>query len=134
MKHILQTFSIFDVAQYSPTFHGEGAQATILSGESSMEVIAVLGASHEDCDKHVLDRLPEHKRKLVLVSRDEDNTSWDARLRSIFDQVPNDPSEESKITEPTSSIVRLGYSDLLDAYRSAANEDALKDALNAKLS
>jgi hypothetical protein len=99
-----------------------------------MEVIAVLGASHEDCDKHVLDRLPEHKRKLVLVSRDEDNTSWDARLRSIFDQVPTDPSEESKITEPTSSIVRLGYSDLLDAYRSAANEDALKDALNAKLS
>ena len=99
-----------------------------------MEVIAVLGASHEDCDRHVLDRLPEHKGKLVLVSRDEDNTSWDPRLRSIYDQVPDEPSEESKITQPTSAVVRLGYSDLLEAYRSAANEAALKEALDAKLS
>jgi hypothetical protein len=98
-----------------------------------MEVIAVLGASHEDCDKHVRECLPGHKGKLVLVSRDEDNTSWDPRLRSIYDQVPEEPSEDAKITQPTSAIVRLGYSDLLDAYRSAANEAALKGVLDAKL-
>lgn len=134
LKHLLHTFSIFSVAQYPPTFHGKGAQATILKGDSSLEVIAVLGASHEDCDRHVLERLPEHKGKLVLVSRDEDNTSWDPRLRSIYDQVSDDPSEEAKITQPTSAVVRLGYRDLLEAYRSAANETDLKDALDAKLS
>jgi hypothetical protein len=67
MKHILHTFSILDVAQYPRIFHGQGAQATIQKGNSSMEVIAVIGASHEDCDKHVRERLPEHKGKLVLV-------------------------------------------------------------------
>jgi hypothetical protein len=133
MKHILHTFSILDVAQYPRTFHGQGAQATIQNGNSSMEVIAVIGASHEDCDKHVRERLPEHKGKLVLVSRDEDNNSWDPRLRSIYDQVPDEPTEEAKITQPTSAIVRVGYKDLLDAYRSAANEAALKGMLDAKL-
>jgi len=55
-------------------------------------------------------------------------------LRSIYDQVSDDPSEEAKITQPTSAVVRLGYRDLLEAYRSAANETDLKDALDAKLS
>ena len=134
IKHVLHTFSILDLAQYPLTFHGNGAQATIIRGASSMEVIAVRGVSHEECDKHVRDCLPEYRGQLVLVSRDEDNTSWDQRLRSIFDQVPDAHSEESKFTQPTSAIVRLGYCDVLDAYRNAANEGELKEALDAKLS
>lgn len=134
LKHVLHTFSIFDVAKFSSTFHGRGAQATVVTGSSSMEVIAVRGPSHEDCDKHVLARLPDHKGRLLLVSRDEENTPWDARLQRIFDQVPADSSAESKFTEPTSAIVRLGYRDLMDAYRSAANDTELKEALDAKLS
>lgn len=133
VKHLLHTFSIFDVAQYPVTFHGNGAQATILKDENSLEVIAVLGARHEECDKHVQDCLPEHKGQLVIVSRDEDNTSWDPRFRSIFDQVPDEPSAEAKFTQPTSAIIRVGYYDMLDAYRNAANEVQLKAALDAKL-
>ncbi len=134
VKHLLHTFSILDVAQYPSTFHGNGSQATITKGEASLEVIAVLGSSHEECDKHVLDRLPAHRGQLVVVSRDEDNNSWDPRMRSIYDQVPDEPSEEAKFTQPTSAIIRIGYRDLLDAYRQAANETALTEALDAKLS
>lgn len=134
MKHVLHTFSILDLAQYPLTFHGKGAQATVIRGDLSMEVIAVLGASHEECDKHVMESLPEHKGQLVLVSRDEDNTSWDARFRTIYDQVPDDPSAEAKFTQPTSAIVRLGYRDVLDAYRSATNEGELREVIDAKLS
>lgn len=133
LKHLLHTFSILDVAQYPATFHGNGAQASITKGEVSLEVIAVMGASHEDCDKHVLDCLPEHKGQLVIVSRDEDNTPWDPRFKSIYDQVPDEPSTEVKFTQPTSAIIRVGYHDVLDAYRNAANATELKEALDAKL-
>lgn len=133
LKHLLHTFSIFDVARYPATFHGNGAQATIMKGETSLEVIAVMGASHEDCDQHVLDCLPEHKGQLVVVSRDEDNNPWDPRFRSIYDQVPDETSTEAKFTQPTSAIIRVGYRDVLDAYRNAANENELKEALDAKL-
>lgn len=134
MTHILHTFSILDLAKYQVTFHGKGAQATVKREVSSIEVIAVRGVSHEECDKHIRECLPEHRGQLVLISRDDDNTSWDFRFRSIFDQVPDDPSEDSKITQPTSAIVRLGYSDVLKAYQNAANEFELKEALDAKLS
>lgn len=133
LKHLLHTFAILDVAQYPPTFHGLGSQATVVRGDSSMEVIAISGPSHEDCDKHVLARLPAHKGRLLLVSRDDENTPWDARFQRIYDQVPDEPSRESKFTEPTSAIVRLGYRDVMDAYRGAANETELKEALDAKL-
>ncbi len=134
VKHLLHTFSILDVAQYPATFHGNGAQATIMKGETSLEVIAVMGASHEDCDKHVLDSLPAHRGQLIVVSRDEDNNPWDQRFTSIYDQVPDEASTEVKITQPTSAIIRIGYREVLDAYRSAANENELKEALDAKLS
>ena len=134
LKHLLHTFSILDVAHYPATFHGNGAQATIMKGETSLEVIAVMGASHEDCDKHVLNYLPAHRGQLVIISRDEDNNPWDPRFKSIYDQVPDEPSTEAKFTQPTSAIIRVGYRDMLDAYRNAANEAELKEALDAKLS
>ena len=134
VQHILHTFSILEVGQYPATFHGNGAQATIMRDETSFEVIAVMGTSHEDCDKHVLNRLPTHRGQLVIVSRDEDNNPWDERFKSIYDQVPDEPSTEAKFTEPTSAIIRVGYRYVLDAYRNAANQAELKEALDAKLS
>jgi len=134
LKHLLHTFSILDVAQYPAIFHGNGAQATIMKDEASLEVIAVMGASHEDCDKHVLERLPIHKGRLVVVSRDEDNTPWDKRFMTIYDQVQDEPSKEAKFTQPTSAIIRIGYHEVLDAYRNAANQAKLKEVIDAKLS
>lgn len=134
VKHLLHTFSILDVAQYPLAFHGNGAQATIMKGETSLEIIAVTGASHEECDKHVLNCLPAHRGQLVIVSRDDDNNLWDPRFKSIYDQVPDDASVEAKFTEPTSAIIRIGYREVLDAYQNAANEGELKGVLDAKLS
>lgn len=133
VQHLLHTFSILDIARYPAAFHGNGAQATIMKDEVSLEVIAVIGPNHEDCDKHVLGCLPAHKGQLMVISRDEDNNSWDPRFKSIFDQSQDETSKEAKFTEPSSAIIRIGYRDLLDAYRNAANEDQLKEAVDAKL-
>lgn len=133
LRHVLNTFSILDVGQYPAIFHGNGSQATIIKDETTFEVIAVTGPSHEDCDRHVLEQLPMHRGPLVIVSRDEDNTTWDQRFKSILDQGPDAESTESKFTEPTDAIIRVGYRDILDAYLHAANQVELKEALDAKL-
>lgn len=133
VKHVLHTFSIFDAAQYPVVFHGTGAQATIVKGEQSIEVVAVIGRSHEECDKHIISKLPGHRGQLLVVSRDDDNNSWDPRMRTIFDQNAV-LTTELNITDPTSAVIRVGYRDILDAYHSAANELALKDAIDAAIS
>lgn len=129
LKHVLHTFSILDAAQYPADFHGKGAQATIFKDDTSLEVVAVVGRNHEECDKHVMDQLPAHRGQLLLISRDEDNMSWDPRMRSVFDQVA-EPTTELNITDPTSAVIRVGYHDVLKAYRAAINQDTLKEAID----
>jgi hypothetical protein len=133
IKHVLRSFSILEVAQYSAKFHGNGAQATIMKGDSSLEVVAVIGKSHEECDKHALDLLPDHRGQLLLVSRDEDNTSWDPRMRTLFAQAA-EPTKELNFTDPTSAVIRVGYHDVLKAYQDAGNEAELRKALDAAIS
>lgn len=133
IKHVLHSFSILDVAKYSTTFHGNGAQATIIKGDASVEVVAVIGQSHEECDKHAMDLLPDHRGQLLLVSRDEDNTSWNPRMRTLFDQAA-EPTKELNFTDPTSAIIRVGYHDFLQAYQGSANETELRKALDAAIS
>lgn len=132
VKHVLHTFSILDAARYPATFHGNGAQATIIKGDASLEAVAVMGRSHEECDKHVMDQLPDHRGQLLVISRDEDNTSWDPRMRTLFDQAA-EPSKEFNFTEPTSAVIRVSYQDVLNAYRDAANEAALREAIDAAI-
>ena len=59
---------------------------------------------------------------------------WDPRFKSIYDQVPDEPSTEAKFTQPTSAIIRVASHDVLNAYLNAANEAQLKEAFDAKLS
>ena len=133
VKHVLHSFSILEVAQYSATFHGKGAQATIMKGEASVEVVAVIGRSHEECDRHALGLLPGHRGQLLVVSRDEDNTSWDPRMRTLFDQAA-EPTKELNFTDPTSAVIRVGYHDVLKAFQDSANEAELRKAIDAAIS
>lgn len=133
IKHVLHSFSILEVAQYSATFHGKGAQATIIKGDASVEVVCVIGRSHEECDRHALSLLPDHRGQLLLVSRDDDNTSWNPRMRTLFDQA-TEPTAELNFTDPTSAVIRLSYHDVLAAYQGAFNEAELREAIDAAIS
>lgn len=132
VSHLVQTFSILEVADYSPKFHGNGAQASIQYGDRSLEVVAVLGSSHDECDKHVMEKVVPHRGQLLMISRDDDNTPWDRRLLTIFDQVADD-STESVFTDPRSAVIRVGYHDILQAYRESANEAELKGAIDVAI-
>ena len=132
VSHLVQTFSILEVAYSPPIFHGNGAQATIQKGELSIEVVAVLGSSHEECDKHVMEKVVPHRGQLLVISRDDDNTPWSPRLRTIFDQVAENTTEYV-FTDPRSAVIRVGYHDILQAYRESANEAELSGAIDAAI-
>lgn len=130
--HLLNTFSILEVAAYKPTFHGNGAQATIRKATTILEAVAVTGKSHEQCDQHVKDRALPHRGKLLLVSRDEDNTRWNARRGTIFDQAAS-ASEEIDITDPRSAVIHISYQQVLQAYLDATDRTELEGFIDAAL-
>jgi hypothetical protein len=103
-----------------------------MKDDLAVEVVAVIGRSHEECDRHVLDQLPEHRGQLLLISRDEDNTSWNPRMRTIFDQAA-EPTKELNFTDPRSAVIRLGYQDVLRAFQEATNKLALREAIDAAI-
>lgn len=130
--HLLNTFSILEVAAYKHTFHGNGAQATLRKATTSLEAVAVAGKSHEQCDQHVKDRALPHRGKLLLVSRDEENTRWNARRGSIFDQAAI-ASKEVDITDPQSAVIHISYQQVLQAYLDATERAELEGFIDDAL-
>ena len=133
VKHVLNTFSILDVAQYSPQFHASSSHATIQKDEVGIEVVAVVGKSHEECDKHVMDLALNRRVPLLVVSRDDENSVWNPAFGSILDRgaVRND---EVNITDTRSAVFRVGFQDFLKAFHEAADEAALREAINVAIS
>lgn len=133
VKHVLNTVSILDVAQYSPRLHATGSHATIYRDESSIEVVAVSGSSHEECDKHVMDLALKRQGLLLVVSRDEENTAWNSAFGRFLDRGV-EKTDEVNITDTGSAVIRVGFHDFLKAFQDAADEAALREAINAAIS
>lgn len=133
VEHVLHTFSLFEIAQYQPQFHGLGSQATLSKGEQTFEAIAVTGESHEDCHEHIKQKAVSRRGQLVVVSRDTENTAWDSRLGSILDRA-TPLSPEYNFTNPSSAVMQVGYRAFIDAYLGAQERQALEDAIHAAIS
>ncbi|WP_198082821.1 hypothetical protein [Variovorax sp. E3] len=133
VKHVLNTFSILDVAQYPTQFHALGPHASIFRGDIGIEVVAVSGRSHEECNEHIASQALVHRGQLLVVSRDEENTSWNPRFGRFLDQGAEKKSEVN-ITDPRSAVIQIGFQDFLRAYQEAANEAALRGAIDAAIS
>jgi hypothetical protein len=133
LDHMLQTLAVLNVAKTQPVVHGQPTHATITLGDTTMEMVAIRADTHEACDKHLKNHPPLHRRPLLVVSRDEDNTDWPRRLRSILD-TGSERSDELNITDPTSALRHIGYRTILDAFRSAENQDQLNGELNGAFS
>jgi hypothetical protein len=133
IKHVLNTFSILDTAQYPAKFHDSGSHATIFRDEVGIEVVAVAGRSHEECDRHVMDAALTHRGPLLVVSRDEENTPWNPILGSYLDR-GSETKGEVNITDTRSAVLRIGFQDFITAYREAANEAELREKIDAAIS
>ena len=118
VDHVLNSLSILGAAGMAISVHAASAHATVSREQAEMEMVAVLANGHEDADKHVRDMAPRHRGRLLVVSRDAENTLWGKEFGSIFDKFSG-ATEEVNITDPESAIVRIGYQNLLQAYRTA---------------
>lgn len=133
LEHVLHTMAILDVARYHPTMHSTSALATVNKDDASIEVVAVIGDSHETCDKHIEKNLIAHRGPLLVVTRDRHNTAWDKRFGSILN-VRDKPDKEIRFTDPSSAIFRLGYQNLLQAYLMAQDPTDVEGAISAAFS
>lgn len=130
MEHLLHTMSILDVGGYPPTLHSTSAQATVSKAETSIEIVAILGESHEACDRHLEKKQISHRGRLLVVTRDKHNTPWDKRFGNFLNR-RDKPEQEVNFTDPSSAVFRIGYQNIMNAYLAAQEPTEVERAINA---
>lgn len=133
LRHLLHTLDIVGVAFAPPTVGGTTAHATFPIDTQLVDLVAVRGASHEECIEHSKTVLPNPQRQLLLVSRDHDNTRWQRRFGSFLQPAVPEPGAERRITDPASGTMHLGYQNLLEVFLRSATPEALLGGINAEL-
>jgi hypothetical protein len=131
LEHLMHTLQIFATGLANPHVKGQPAHAQITLGTETIDVLAVIGKSHEDCYEHVKNILPASRRPVALVSRDHNNNLWNKRFRSILDTSTDAAHGERKFTDPTSAVRQVGYRELLDAFQETATQNDMNGALHA---
>jgi hypothetical protein len=133
LKNLVHTLDIVGVAFTLPAIGVDLAHASLVMDGKTIDVLAIQGASHEECIEHSKHFLPSPQRQALLVSRDRDNTDWQRRFGSFLQPDTPQPGDEPKITDPTSGSMHLGYQNLLRIFRRSETPDALKGGISAEL-
>lgn len=135
VEHILHTLAVFGAANAAPFISGYDVHATIALGEKEFDLIAVRACSHEECATHIDPNPPASRRRIVVVSRDDDNTEWDKRFQSILrtTSLNAQGKEELNVTDPTGIIHYVGYWSILNSFRNAQTQPELKEDLDVVL-
>lgn len=133
IKHLVHTLDIVGVGFPPPTVGVDSAHATVLINNKTVDLLAVLGISHEACIEHSKRFVPSPQRQVLLVSRDCDNTPWRQRFGNFLQPVMPQLGQERNITDPASGSLHLGYEKLLDIFRNSATAAAVEGGISAEL-
>lgn len=120
LRHLVHTLDIMAVALPPPSFEDTPAHAVVHIDGQPLDLCAIRGVSHEKCIEHLKGIQQNPRRKLLLISRDPDNTHWDPRFGNFLQPVPTCLHQENRITEPSTRLLHLGYQDVLAIFRRAA--------------
>jgi hypothetical protein len=133
LENLLNTLNIISLGSAAPVVRADAAHATVALRDQPVELIAILGRSHEDCWKHCQNIVPKPRRDLLIVSRDPDNTRLSNRSGSFLTPRATRLGEERKITDPSTGILRIGYSNLLETIRTQTTVAEVHGAIDAEL-
>ncbi len=133
LKHLVYTLDIVGVGFPAPLVGVDPVHASLVMNNKTVDVLAILGASHEGCIEHSKLFLSNPQRQMLLVSRDRDNTTWERRFGSFLEPNPAQPGQERNITDPSSGSLHLGYQNLLEIFRHSATTGAVAGGINAEL-
>jgi hypothetical protein len=133
LQHLVDTLDIIGLAFGPAVVGADPAHATVEINNQTVDLLAIRGASHEDCVEHSKMFLPLPRRQVLLVSRDRDNNQWKDRFGSFLQPERARPGQERDFTDPVGGLLHLGYRQLLDIFQQSESAIAAKDALNAQL-
>ena len=133
--HFVHTLDILAIGVPAPVLEGTSAHAVVSIDGQSVDLCAIYGVSHEGCIDRAKRVQRNPRRRLLLISRDLDNTHWNPRYDNFLQQTATSLHQEHRITEPATRLLHLGYQDLLSSFRHAATvgecSDGIKTALAA---
>lgn len=130
VEHVVHSLDILRTG-FAPIVIGDSqAHATIRMREQDVEIIAVHGKSHGDCLKHSEEFFPSRGHKVLIVSRDRDNTPFFLRLGSILTARAG-LNGEASFTDLAANKVVVGYNALLSSYTGSQTRQQLEESLYA---
>lgn len=130
VAHVVHSLDILRTG-FAPVVIGNSkAHATIRMRERDVEIIAVHGKSHGDCLKHSEEFFPSRGHKMLIVSRDRDNTPFFQKLGSIL-RGQADLNSEPSFTDLAANKIVVGYNALLSNYTASQTRQQLEESLYA---
>ena len=133
LTHLVHTLDIMAIGIPPPTLEDTPAHAVVSIDGQSVDLCAIRGRSHEECIEHSKRIQQNPLRKLLLISRDPDNTHWYPRWGSFLQPAATGLHQEPRITEPATRLLHLGYQDLLLVFRQAATVGEFSDGIKTAL-
>jgi hypothetical protein len=135
LEHLVHTLDILGVGFPALTVgtDSDSAHATVAVNNSTVDILAIRGGSHEDCIEHSKAFVASPQRQVLLISRDQDNNPWKRRFGSFLKPTQPRLGEERRITDPASGSLHLGYRNLLDIFQQSAAAAEIEGGISAEL-
>ena len=133
LKHVVHTLDIVGIGFTLATGGANTAHAAVSINNTTIDLLAIRGNSHESCIKHSKQFLPHPRRQMLLVSRDSENMHWRRRFGSFLETESRVLDREHKITEPEGGFLHLGYRNLLDVFLQSTSPSGIGEAINTEL-
>lgn len=130
VEHVVHSIDILRTGFNQVDIGNSKAHATIRMRAQDVEIIAVHGKSHDDCLKHSAEFFPSRGHKMLIVSRDRDNTPFFLRLGSILTARAR-LNGEASFTDMAANKVVVGYNALLSSYTGSQTRQQLEESLYA---
>jgi hypothetical protein len=130
VEHVVHSLDILRMAFDQVDIRNSSAHATITMRAQDVEVLAVHGKTHSDCLRNTESVFPSRGRKMLIVSRDRDNTPFFQQFGSIL-RAKADLNSEPSFTDLAANKVVVGYNALLSNYMGGQTHQALEESLYA---
>lgn len=114
-----------------PATAGQPVSSMLVEG-NRLPVISVKGMTHRDCIEHVEATMARGSTRMLVITKDRENTPWNNREGSFLARPVPGAGKEGKITDPVGNVIHLSFQDLLTIYRTSANENEVAEAVLAK--
>ena len=131
--HVVHSVTLLRVAAGAAVAPGNRGHAAVTFDGETLDIVAVRGKSHQDCNDHGQNFTGGARRKVIFVSRDQENSRLGKRAGSFLEPKKAGIGREQKVTDPSSGRIYLDYQTILQLFQASATPVELLRALHAQL-